>query len=150
MDQYIYLRIGQKGWHRKLFGHRRSMFAGPSATPKPVSFRLDEADTALLFEWCKSHVKDVHTENQRADNDTPRTYSCSLTKHECEGFLEECEKLLEQRSNAENTKPSETAERLCKDLRMLIDDLKRCMDNINWLTSACLIMVENSGGIIMD
>ena len=148
MDQYIYLRIGQKMWYHRLFGCRHPEFV--NSTPRPLSFRLDEADTTHLFEWCKSHVKDVRTGNQKADNNTPRTYSCSLTKHECEGFLEECEKLLEQRSDAENTNPSETAERLCRDLRMLIDDLKRCMNNINWLTSACLIMVENSGGIIMD
>ena len=148
MDQYIYLRIGQKGWHRKLFGYRCPEFV--NSPPRPLSFRLDEADTTHLFEWCKGHVKDLYTENQRADNDTPRKYSCSLTKHECEGFLEECEKLLEQRGDAENTEPSETAERLCQNLRMLIDDLKRCINKIDWLTSVCLIMVENSGGIIMD
>ena len=148
MDQYIYLRIGQKGWHRKLFGYR---YPEPVNTaPRPLSFRLDEADTTHLFEWCKGHVKDLYTENQRAGDDTPRTYSCSLTKHECEGFLEECEKLLEQRGDAENTEPSETAVRLCRNLRMLIDDLKQCVNKIDWLTSVCLIMVENSGGIIMD
>ena len=148
MYQYIYLRIGQRKWHRKLFGHRLPEFI--ISTPRPVSFRLDEADTAHLFEWCKSHVKDVQTEDQKAGDNAPRTYSCSLTKHECKGFLEECEKLLEQRSGVNNTEPSETAEILCKHLRMLTDDLKRCINGINWLTFACLIMVENSGGIIMD
>ena len=148
MDQYIYLRVGQRRWHRKLFGRRHPELV--NSTPRPVSFRLDEADTTHLFEWCKNYVKDLNIEDQKADNDTPRTYSCSLTKHECEGFLEECEKLLKQRSGAENTEPSETAERLCQNFRMLIDDLKRCINGTNWLTSSCLITVENSGGIIMD
>ena len=150
MYQYVYLRIGQRRWHRKLFGYRWSMFVAPSTAAKPVSFRLDEADTARLLEWCKNHVKDLYTEDQKDGDSAPRKYSCSLTKHECEAFLEECRKLLELRSDVNNTETSETAALLCQNLRMLIDDLKWCINNINWLTSTCVVIVENSGGIIMD
>ena len=159
MNQYIhfYLRVGQRPWCRKIFGGRRTRPLIVSAGATPNCFTLDEDTTKRLIDWCELSVKDTSkTRRQTTGDGTHSGFSCALTKRECAGFLEECKKLIEQcdpdrAGIGQNSAQSrDAAGRLCHALRGLADTLEDGIKHINWTTSNCVVIVENSPGVLID